>query len=139
VAGELGHVDVGGEVACGCGARGCLEGWLGTEGLRRRAEAQGLAIDDGAELFARADDDERAERLVSEAVDALARGLRTLLVVFAPEVLAFAGGLSLARPRLQPAVDRAVAAAIPAAVDQLEVRWLGRADELAIAGAVETP
>lgn len=137
VACELGHIHIGGDQPCGCGTTGCLETWFSTSGWRRRAADRGLAIDDGADLLARIDHDPVAAGIVREGQQALAHGLRTLLNTFAPEALALTGGLSLARGIVAPAVEQALATSIPSAVDGLEVIWLGRADTLAIAGAVE--
>jgi len=135
-AAELGHIYAGGEQPCGCGGWGCLETWCGTAGLVRRAAGHGITISDAEGLLDLAEGgDERAEALLFDVVEAMERGLVSLLNTFAPEVLAFAGGLSNARAHLEPAVVAAVERAIAPSVEGLEVHWLGRADGLAIAGA----
>jgi len=137
VAAELGHLYVGGDHPCGCGGRGCLETWLSTSGFRARAAERGLKLASGAELLALADTDPVARAVLDDGLGALADGLVTLLNLFAPELLVLSGGLAQAQEVLAPAVDRAMRRAIPTSVAGLEVRWLGRADSLAIAGAVE--
>ena len=134
-AAELGHIFVGGDQACGCGGVGCLETWCGTAGLVKRVHALGFDAHDAEDVLALAEREPAVEALLDEVRMALEHGLVTLLNTFAPEALAFAGGLSLARDVLEPAVHAALARCISASVAGLSVHWLGRADELAIAGA----
>ena len=49
---ELGHLYVGGDALCGCGAIGCLEAWASTSGLIRISKSRGKSLKDGAELWA---------------------------------------------------------------------------------------
>ncbi|RIQ15698.1 ROK family protein, partial [Jiangella rhizosphaerae] len=94
-AGEVGHVDVGHDLPCACGARGCLETIASAAAIARRyTAATGTAVDgsrDVAELVRRGD--AAAVAVWDDALDALAYGLSLLVGVVAPEVVAIGGGL----------------------------------------------
>ncbi|SDZ26793.1 glucokinase [Amycolatopsis xylanica] len=92
-AGELGHVDIGHDDACGCGATGCLEAVASASAIARRfTERSGIPVDGAREVLARQGDPD-ADAVIAEAVDALAAALRLLATLLAPEVVVFGGGL----------------------------------------------
>lgn len=98
-AGEIGHVVVepGGPV-CACGGTGCLEAVASAAAIARDLRARsGVEVDGAREVLALAQQgDEAAQASWDRAVRALARGIRVLQAVTAPEVIAIAGGLSAA-------------------------------------------
>lgn len=131
---ELGHIRIGGAARCGCGGTGCLETWSSTVGLVRLARESGVEVTGGAEVLERARAGEGwAIEAVERAAEALGSGLITLANTFAPERIAIAGGLSSDPGAWSRAVEVFEAGVIPA--NRCPVLWLGRADELAIAGA----
>ncbi|MBB4689354.1 ROK family protein [Amycolatopsis jiangsuensis] len=95
LAGEIGHIDVGHPGRCGCGATGCLEAIASASAIARRFTERTGRPADGAQpvVDAARRGDEAAQAVVSEALDALAHGLRTLLTLVAPEVIVLGGGL----------------------------------------------
>lgn len=134
---ELGHIFVGGQRPCGCGGVGCLETWCSTTGLIRAAAEQGHEVADGAALVEAASAGQAwAAELLDEAGRHLGVGLVTLINLFAPQIVAIAGGLSQASGVLAPPAEAWLRAhGIAANVDQVSIVWLGPADGLAIAGA----
>lgn len=121
-AGEWGHtvLQVGGR-RCRCGARGCLEAYVGAEavldrwreaGGRPRSEDEEGAL---AELLAEAagvtGPDSAAGPVLDETAEYLGAGIADLVNLFNPERIVLAGwaGLLLG-PRLLPAVRKAAAA-----------------------------
>ena len=130
---ELGHIYVGGDAPCGCGSTGCLETWASTVGLMRAAEACGHPIVDGAALVDHVHNGERwALDVLSEANTALARGLVSLVNLYAPDVVLLAGGL--AQPGLWDDACKTFAQRV-IACNRCEIEVLGAADGLAIVGA----
>jgi glucokinase len=107
-AGEIGHicVDPSGP-ACGCGARGCLETYIGAAGLVARTR-EALAVAGRAEpagvpttelsapaiLRAAESGDPVASAVVTAAIAAFARGLGAAVGVTAPETVVLGGGLA---------------------------------------------
>ncbi|GAB3228861.1 ROK family transcriptional regulator [Glycomyces halotolerans] len=115
-AGEWGHttVEVRGR-ACRCGCRGCLEAYVGAEGMLERYLAAGGAVD-LAELSEESalerlleEDAPAAREVIDETVEYLGAGLADLLNLFNPELIVIGGwaGLMLSRRRM----DQIVAAA----------------------------
>ncbi|SFO97637.1 glucokinase [Amycolatopsis arida] len=107
-AGELGHVDIGHDLRCGCGATGCLEAVASAAALTRRyRERAGRPAHaaDAAEVVRSAwAGDPHAAAVLADAVDGLARGLRLLTMLLAPEVVVLGGGLFEAGATLLDAV-----------------------------------
>lgn len=108
-AGEWGHTTM--QVAgrrCRCGCRGCLEAYVGAEGILDRYLTSAGAVDlSGGEEAAleRILDDESpaAVAVVDETVEYLGAGLADLLNLFNPELIVIGGwaGLMLAKRRLE--------------------------------------
>ncbi|MDJ0340795.1 ROK family transcriptional regulator [Streptomyces sp. H10-C2] len=132
-AGEWGHttLQVGGRL-CRCGARGCLEAYVGAEALLQRwgkapegqSEEAGLTA-----LLAAADHDPAAAALLAETAEYLGAGIADLVNLFNPERIVIGGwaGLMIG-PRLLPAVrEAAVAYALrhPIAQTSIEMGRLG--------------
>ncbi|MGQ0645280.1 MAG: ROK family protein [Elusimicrobiota bacterium] len=102
-AGELGHVavDAGGEI-CGCGARGCLETFLGRDYLVRSMAGElvrlGRKVPPGLtplEISRRARrGDPAARRVWEKAGRALGVGLAGFINIFNPDVVLLTGGIA---------------------------------------------
>ncbi|MFU8946114.1 ROK family protein [Mycetocola zhadangensis] len=113
-AGEIGHsvVDPGG-VECACGGRGCLEA-IGSAGaisrLYRAASGDGDPADNaiGArEVLERAQaGDFRAQKIWTEATDAIGQVLAQCVALLAPEAIVLGGGLAQAGPALFDPVEK---------------------------------
>jgi predicted NBD/HSP70 family sugar kinase len=137
-AGEWGHttIEVGG-LACRCGSRGCLEAYVGAEGIlaryrqaaRRRQEP---AEDEEAEIAAllrAADRSPVAAGVLADTARYLGAGIGNLINLFSPEAVILGGwaGLALGQ-RLLPAIRTAAAAhalRIPFAQTSIELCELG--------------
>jgi glucokinase len=101
-AGEIGHVDVGHGLPCGCGLTGCMEAMASSAAIARRyAEKTGRSVPGAAEvLHAVAEGDAVAIEVWHDALDALARGIRVLATLLGPEVVVLGGGLAMAGEEL---------------------------------------
>ena len=96
MAGESGHMTIGkGNISCGCGSKGHLETMASADYIERSARRQGLPPD--FRLLWDMRDDKRADALISGALDALAGGIASLVVVLDPEKIIVSGGMSKAR------------------------------------------
>lgn len=101
-AGELGHLPVvpDGEI-CACGQRGCVETYSSASAIARRYAAAGGPPVRAEDVFTRAAaQDERARRIVEEAIAALARGLVCHVLLMDPTLIVVGGGLAAAGPTL---------------------------------------
>jgi glucokinase len=113
LAAELGHISIDrGGRRCPCGARGCVEAYVGARGIEasaRRALARrreghrplaamldGAAPTPGALVKAARGGSELARELFAEAGRALGVGIATCINAFAPERIIIAGGVSKA-------------------------------------------
>ncbi|MCP2329297.1 putative NBD/HSP70 family sugar kinase [Hamadaea flava] len=113
-AGEWGHmtVEVGGR-RCGCGARGCLEAYIGAEAIiDRYRQLTGRRTDPYADdqavladIVAAAPDDPDAQRVIDETALYLGTGVANLINLINPERIIIGGwaGLLLG-DRILPAV-----------------------------------
>ncbi|MGN9906622.1 ROK family transcriptional regulator [Phytohabitans sp. LJ34] len=119
-AGEWGHTTlVYGGRACRCGARGCLEAYVGAEGIieRYREARRGRAVPGADEesqinaLLAAADRSETARRVLDETAAYLGAGVANLINLFNPERVVLGGWAGLALgSRLLPEIRAAAAA-----------------------------
>ncbi|MCW2870747.1 ROK family transcriptional regulator [Actinacidiphila oryziradicis] len=115
-AGEWGHTTlrVGGR-RCRCGARGCLEAYVGAEALVERwgGAPEGASEEAAIAALLRAadEDDASARALLDETAEYLGAGISDLVNLFNPELIVLSGwtGLMIG-PRLLPAVREATAA-----------------------------
>ena len=109
-AGEVGHLKiVAGGRTCRCGARGCLEAYLGAEAILDRA---GVVADSAEEETALARLLEEGSPVIDETVELLGVGLSSLVHLFNPERIVIGGwaglmlgGRLLARIRAATAVN----------------------------------
>lgn len=107
-AGELGHLAVAqGADRCWCGRRGCLELYVGAEGMIDELAARGKEVSDLGDLIARAaGGDPDVLDVVRRAAAVLARGLATLVLLFDPAAIVVGGELAgLGELLLAPARD----------------------------------
>ncbi len=155
-AGEWGHtkVSIGGP-SCNCGARGCLEAYVGGAGIARRwreAGAQPSANEEIAldELLAAAEaGDAVATRVIDQTIEILGIGLGNLVNLVNPERIVLGGwaGLRLAEAHLDAiaASTRDASLIRPAAQFDLVPSKIGRdgvalgAALLAVEKLVESP
>lgn len=104
-AGEWGHTTIvyGGRL-CRCGSRGCLEAYVGAEGVldRFREANRGRAAPGGDEesaigaLIAAAETSKIAQTVLTETVGYLGAGIATLVNLFNPERIVLGGWAGLA-------------------------------------------
>jgi predicted NBD/HSP70 family sugar kinase len=104
-AGEWGHTTIvyGGR-ECRCGARGCLEAYVGAEGIldRYREANRGKAaagIDEESAIgavIAAADTSKTASKVLTETVGYLGAGIATLVNLFNPERIVLGGWAGMA-------------------------------------------
>ncbi|MFC6083772.1 ROK family protein [Sphaerisporangium aureirubrum] len=99
-AGEWGHtkIELGGRL-CRCGARGCLEAYIGAEGILERA---GLPAEPEGEQAVLAELVRTGAPVIEETIGYLGAGLANLINLFNPERIVIGGwaGLLLARHEL---------------------------------------
>lgn len=118
-AGEWGHTTlVYGGRACRCGARGCLEAYVGAEGIldRYREARHGREVpgaDEESQLNALLEDAERsatARRVLEETAGYLGAGVANLINLFNPERVVLGGWAGMALgARLLPSIRSAAA------------------------------
>jgi predicted NBD/HSP70 family sugar kinase len=119
-AGEWGHTTIvyGGR-ACRCGARGCLEAYVGAEGVleRWRQARRGRKVPGADEesainaLLAAADTSEVAAAVLHETAGYLGAGIANLINLFNPERIVLGGWAGLALGgRLLPEIRESAAA-----------------------------
>ena len=133
-AGEIGHVRVeSGEAAwpCGCGQRGCMEAYAGTDGLLRRFTELGGHADEIAEVAALARRGDVPALNTFRSMGAyLGLGLSSIQNVLDLDAVVFSGGISgsfdLVEPSLRESLERhafsAPLAAVPLLVSELGER-----------------
>jgi predicted NBD/HSP70 family sugar kinase len=119
-AGEWGHTTIAyGDRVCRCGSRGCLEAYVGAEGIldRYRKARGGRAIPREGEqsqldfLLSAADRSATAARVLAETVGYLGAGIANLVNLFNPERIVLGGWAGLALgARLLPEIRSATAA-----------------------------
>ncbi|MEU8169941.1 ROK family transcriptional regulator [Micromonospora sp. NPDC049004] len=115
-AGEWGHTTlVYGGRACRCGARGCLEAYVGAEAIidRYREARRGCAVpgeDEESQLAAlvsAADSSATARRVLNDTAGYLGAGVANLINLFNPERVVLGGWAAMALGDLLPAVREA--------------------------------
>jgi predicted NBD/HSP70 family sugar kinase len=103
-AGEWGHTTIAyGGQECRCGARGCLEAYIGAGGVLaryRRARGKEIAGEDEqarfAALLSSADKSKTAARVLDETAGYLGAGIANLINLFNPERIVIGGWAGLA-------------------------------------------
>lgn len=111
--GELGHmVVVPGGPRCACGRDGCIEALASGRALEARYRAAGGAAGVRAtDLPARADD-ELAQRVWAEGLDALALGLTNYVTLLDPNAIVVGGGVAAVGAPLLEGVTARLAASL---------------------------
>jgi glucokinase len=108
MAGECGHLVVSGDAPCGCGGRGHAETLAAADGTSARAAALGLP-EDFKELWAMRGKNGKADAVLDETIDAIARAAASACVLLDPEMVILGGGMSRAEGLLEEARARALA------------------------------
>ena len=110
-AGEIGHVDVGGEFNCVCGKKGCLEAAASALSITNAyAQASGKIGISSEEIAALAQNgDVIAQEIWKNAMASIATACQMLVTVLAPEVIIFGGGLSQSGNLLINPITKALA------------------------------
>ncbi|MFI2361618.1 ROK family protein [Promicromonospora sp. NPDC019610] len=133
-AGDIGHVDVGGDAVCRCGRRGCLAAEAGGTALLRRLGEAGSDVGSLAELRALA---ERGDALVTaeleRAAGLIGRVLAVVVGVLNPADLVVAGELAV--PAMIAGIRAGVyAGAQPRATARLRIRAAALGPEAVLVG-----
>lgn len=97
-AGEIGHINIGSDEPCACGAVGCLEAVAsGAAVAKRYNRTSGQRVDGSKDVLERAyNGDKTAQAVWQEALSALALALATYVALLAPERIVIGGGVSRA-------------------------------------------
>ena len=112
-AGEWGHTTlVYGGAPCRCGARGCLEAYVGAEAIIARARAAGVPIDgpDEETQLAAVLADPAAGTVLAETAAYLGAGVANLINLFNPERVVIGGWAGIALGSLLPEIRAAAEA-----------------------------
>ncbi len=128
-AGELGHVPIREDgVLCGCGQRGCLEMYASARAIGLAyAQATGRPDVTSRDVVTALGADPLADRVWSDALDALAHGLLGAITLLAPSRVVLGGGLAGAGDALVvPLRERLEARARVATVPEIVIAGLGQ-------------
>jgi glucokinase len=139
MAGELGHLVIGGARPCGCRGMGHLETVAGADGIESRARELGLEPD-VRELWLRRDDF-RIRPLWEEVLQALGSAVASLVHVIDPEAVILGGGLGPAPgfiEALEPVVKRYLGEPYRDSLD-LRPSMLGKSAAVIGAASLFTP
>jgi len=151
-AGEWGHTTIvyGGRL-CRCGARGCLEAYVGAEGIldRYREANRGRAADGVDEesalatILAEAEDgsSKAAETVLAETAGYLGAGIATLVNLFNPERIILGGwaGLALGGRRLTEIHAAAAEHALRRPFEQVSIELCQLGPDAVALGAATLP
>jgi glucokinase len=101
-AGEIGHLDIGGENTCVCGKVGCLESAASALAISNAYEkitgVSGISTEEIAHLVSQ--NDSTACKVWDEAMRSLARACEILITTLSPEAIIFGGGLAQSKELL---------------------------------------
>jgi glucokinase len=101
-AGEIGHLDIGGENTCVCGKVGCLESAASALAISNAYEkitgVSGISTEEIAHLVSQ--NDSTACKVWDEATRSLARACEILITTLSPEAIIFGGGLAQSKELL---------------------------------------
>jgi glucokinase len=101
-AGEIGHLNVGGNAQCVCGRTGCLEAEASALAISTAYEkasgSSGVSTEEIATLVRKGDT--IAQKVWNDATLALARACESLITTLSPEAIIFGGGLAKSRDLL---------------------------------------
>ena len=137
LAGELGHVKLGGghSALCGCGQRGCLEAYAGGRNLPKRMAEEGLE-GGAAELEVQAGAGNLvAQKLHGFVCEQLGLAIANAVTLLNPEVLVLGGGVLRHCPGMLEAIAAGVRrhAASPA-LEGLAIRRASLGDDSGLLG-----
>lgn len=105
MAGECGHVVVGGDAPCGCGGHGHAETIAASDGTTKRSIAAGLP-ESFKDLWAlRGSRD--ADAVIDQTIDAMARAVSSTVVTLDPQAVVIGGGMSAASGLVEAIAERA--------------------------------
>ncbi len=149
-AGEWGHtVIVYGGRECRCGARGCLEAYIGAESIlaryqraRRGPRVAGLDEQAGlAEMMAAAGTSRTAARILEETAGYLGAGIANLINLFNPERIVLGGwaGLALGGAMLPRIRQAAAAQALRHPLEQTTIEMCQLGPDAVAFGAATLP
>ncbi|MCQ8190101.1 ROK family protein [Streptomyces rugosispiralis] len=149
-AGEWGHTTVqAGGRRCRCGARGCLEAYVGAEAvLERYRQARRGRVTPGADqesafaaLLTAADTSSAAQRVLEEAAVYLGAGIANLVNLFNPQRIILGGWAGLMfGARMLPRIRETVAAqALRRPYAQTDIRLCGLGPHAVALGAAALP
>jgi len=138
VAGELGHVKLGGghTALCGCGQRGCLEAYVGGSNLPKRMAEEGL--EGGAvELEAAAQQGNLlAQKLYNFVCEQLGLAIANAVSLLNPGVLVLGGGVLVHCPGMFQAVEEGICRhTASVALEGLAIRKAALGDDSGLLGA----
>lgn len=96
MAGEAGHISISDirDIRCGCGSAGHLETLASADYIEQKAIKEGLPGDFRSIWQMRYD--KRVDEMISNALETMARGIASLIVVLDPEKIILSGGMSKA-------------------------------------------
>jgi predicted NBD/HSP70 family sugar kinase len=147
-AGEWGHTTIayGGRL-CRCGARGCLEAYVGAAGIldrfREANRGRGLSgVDEEEALLALlADTSRAAETVLSETTGYLGAGIATLINLFNPERIILGGwaGLAIGGRRLDQITAAAAEHALRRPFEQVSIELCRLGPDAVALGAATLP
>jgi len=147
-AGEWGHTKVSlGGPTCQCGARGCIEAYVGGDAVLRRWREAGADVTGPdekafARLIAAADaGDAAAARVLDETVEILGLGLANLVNIFNPEQVVIGGwaGLRLVQHRQAELEQQVTRFALAHPADQVVIEAGKVGDDAVALGAALLP
>jgi glucokinase len=98
-AGEIGHMDIGSEIKCACGAKGCLETVASGRSISiNYGRRSGNFTAEASEIAILAHQgDPIASEVWTRAIDGLAVAIRAVCSLMGTERITIAGGVSMAR------------------------------------------
>ncbi|MEJ1105919.1 MULTISPECIES: ROK family transcriptional regulator [unclassified Kribbella] len=150
-AGEIGHIPVwasrdGEEPPCTCGSTGCLEAYIGAEGLTRTAQDRCGIRSIDALLRAATKGNEAARAVYAEAGELLGRALAGVIHTVDPEVVVLLGegvdGWEFWEPGFEPSFRRSLLPArkdVPLVVEPwTEDQWARGAASLVLASPFDS-
>jgi len=132
-AAELGHLAVGDDAPCGCGAFGHAEALFGADALNRAFTLAGIK---GSlpELWLRRDETSIAV-VWDRALDALARLIASVVHVLDPQAVILGGGLSRNPGLVETLRPRVLRYCAPPFRDTLDIRLSNLGDDAALIGS----
>jgi len=133
-AAELGHLAVGGDAPCGCGALGHAEAVFGADALGRAFSLAGIKGSLPGLWLRR--DEPTVATVWDRALDALARLIASLVHVLDPQAVILGGGLSRNPGLVETLEPRVLRYTATPFRDTLDIRFSSLGDDAALLGSV---